>query len=143
MAAGIAKKLLEEKRIANIEVESAGVASYPDSPASLFAVETCRDFGIDISQHSSRQLTLKVAQHADLILVMTPEHLHYISELSPELADKTFLLKAFPSTSRTGQDYSVKDPIGGDRQAYLSCYFDLDENLRRILPLVLEMAGEK
>jgi len=137
MATGILKKLLEDKGIHQFEVESAGIASYPGSLASLFAVETCRNFGIDISQHSSRQLTKEMAEAADLILVMTPEHIDYIFHLDQELAEKTFLLKAFPKRDEDTRDCSVRDPIGGSSQAYLSCFFDLDENLRRILPSLL------
>ena len=75
MAVGILRKLLEERGIDHIQVDSAGIASYSGSPASLFAVDTCRNFGIDISQHSSRLLTREMALEADLILVMAPPHL--------------------------------------------------------------------
>lgn len=143
MAAGIILKLLQERRITQVEVESAGIASYPDSPASLFAVETCRDFGIDVSQHSSRQLTKEMAQAADLILGMAPEHMDYVIGLDPELAERTFLLKAFPAQNKPQEDYSVKDPIGQDREAYLKCFFELDENLRRLLPTLLKWAETK
>ena len=143
MAVGILHKLLEEKGISQIEVESAGIASYPGSPASLLAVDTCRNFGIDISQHSSRQLTKEMASAAELILVMAPEHLDYISSLDQSLSGKAFLLKAFPREVENPSNYSVRDPIGGDSQAYLRCFFELDENLRRVIPSLLSRVEKK
>ena len=143
LAVGILKKFLEEKGIDNIEVESAGIAAYAGSPASLFAVDTARNFGINISQHSARQLTREMAQDSDLILVMAPEHLDYISKTDPDLMEKSFLLKAFPGQPQGRDNYTVKDPLGGDQQAYLSCFFELDENLRRILPSLVSLAEKK
>jgi protein-tyrosine phosphatase len=143
MAVGILRRLLEEKESREIEVESAGIAAYAGSPATLFAVDTCRNFGLDISQHTARQITQEIAQAADLILVMAPEHLDYISNLNRSLLEKTFLLKAFPGQGEKGRNYTIKDPIGGDQQAYLSCFFDLDENLHRILPALLNLAEKK
>jgi protein-tyrosine phosphatase len=142
MAVGILRKLLEERGIDHIQVDSAGIASYSGSPASLFAVDTCRNFGIDISQHSSRLLTREMALEADLILVMAPEHLEYLVELERSLEERTFLLKAFPGPVKNGSNYIIRDPIGGDQQAYLRCFFDLDDNLRRILPHLLRQADQ-
>jgi protein-tyrosine-phosphatase len=142
MAGGILKKLLEERGSNQIEVDSAGIASYSGSPASLFAVDICRNFGIDISQHSSRQLTKEMALEADLILVMAPEHLEYVVKLDRDLEEKAFLLKAFPGQAKNNSNYVIRDPIGGEQQAYLRCFFDLDENLRRILPHLLKQADK-
>jgi len=143
MGVGILRRLLEEKGNREIEVESAGISAYSGSPASLFAVDTCRNFGIDISQHTSRQLTQEIADRADLILVMAPEHLDYIVNLNRGLLEKTFMLKVFPGQGDKGRSYTIKDPIGGDQQAYLSCFFELDENLHRILPALLNLAEKK
>ena len=143
MAAGILRKLLDERGITRIEVESAGVSAHQGSPASLFSIETCRNYGIDISRHSSRQLTTKMASAADLILVMAPEHLDYMDNLDPALLEKSFLVKAFPGEADSDQNYTVPDPIGRDRQAYLSSFFELDEHLRRILPALLNLAAKR
>jgi len=142
MAVGILKKLLEERGVDHIQADSAGIASYSGSPASLFAVDTCRNFGIDISRHFSRQLTKEIASEANLILVMAPEHMQYLVELETRLEKRTFLLKAFPGRVKNGGNHVIRDPIGGDQQAYLRCFFDLDDNLRRILPQLLRQAGQ-
>lgn len=143
MAVGILKKLLEERGTQQIEVESAGISAYESSPASLFAVDTSRNFGIDISRHSAHQLTKEMAQAADLILVMAPEHLDFIARIDRSLMEKSFLLKAFPDSPQKERDYSIKDPIGSPQQAYLNCFFELDENLRRILPSLVSLAEKK
>jgi protein-tyrosine-phosphatase len=141
IATGILKRLLEERKKSGIAVDSAGTSAYSGSPASELSEEVCRSFGIDISAHSSKQLTAELVHSSDLILVMTPQHFDYVTRLVPKSSDKTFLWKAFPNQPAGDKDYSIKDPIGGDREVYLKCYLDLDENLHRILPDILAKAN--
>ncbi|MFZ5641332.1 MAG: low molecular weight protein arginine phosphatase, partial [Bacillota bacterium] len=50
---------------------SAGLAAWPDQPASHQAVETLRETGVDITLHRARQVSAELVQKADLILTMT------------------------------------------------------------------------
>jgi protein-tyrosine-phosphatase len=131
MAAGILKSLLKDKGLDNIKVSSAGVGAHNGMPATPFAIEAAKLWGVDISGHTSRLLTPGFLHDSDLVLVMSLEHYYAIRRKAPEAISKTFLLKGFPDPFKPSQD-GVHDPIGGSLDDYNQTYMELDEILRRI-----------
>jgi len=137
MAAGILKSLFKEKGIDNIKVSSAGVGTHDGMPATSFAIEAAKLWGVDISGHSSRQLTSSLIENSDLILVMSREHYEAIRRKLPEAISKTFLIKGFPDSYAPSQE-GVHDPIGGSLDDYNQTYMELDEILRRIETKIIQ-----
>lgn len=142
MAEGILKKMLKEKNIDNIRVSSAGTNSWGGCPASLNALEIGKSSGIDLKSHSSRKLTREMLKKADLILAMSKDHLDYIRELNQDSISKSFLLKAFPQRSED-KYFWIKDPIGGTRDDYRTCFLDLQGSLKSIFPELIDLAKKK
>lgn len=142
MAEGILKQMLKEKNISHIEVNSAGVGALPGSAPTAFAIDTVKLYNIDISQHQAQKINHGLLQEADLILVMAPEHFYYIQQLDPNLTSKIYLLKAFPQKEIDGK-HNIKDPLGGDSEVYQKCFYELEEQLRRIWPILLEWSLKK
>ncbi len=142
MAEGILKQMLKEKNISHIEVESAGVGAIPGSAPTVFATETVKVYNLDISQYRAQKVSQSMLLEADLILVMAPEHFYYIQQLDPSLTPKIYLLKAFP-LKEMDDKYSIKDPLGGDSEVYNKCFYELEEQLRRIWPTLLEWSLKK
>ena len=56
--------------------------------------------------------------------------------------EKSFLLKAFPHRS-DDKSFWIKDPLGGTKNDYLKCFSDLNENLKRIFPELIDLAKKK
>ena len=139
MAEGILKSMLQERGIDNIEVSSAGIGSMGGYPATPFAIEAARTWGVDISDHRSRELTRELIQAANLILAMSPEHVKYILRLDRSAADKTFLIKGFPEPYSPSQE-GVRDPIGGTLEEYNQTYMELDEIIRRLENIIVKRA---
>ena len=48
--------------------------------------------GISLEGHRARKLTPQIMRESDLILVMEPAHLRFISDLAPEIRGKSLLL---------------------------------------------------
>ncbi len=142
MAEGILKQMLNEKNISHIEVTSAGVGALSGSAPTAFAIDTVKIYNIDISQHQAQKVNPSLLQEADLILVMAPEHFYYVQQLDPNLTPKIHLLKAFP-LKEIDDKYSIKDPLGGDSEIYNKCFYELEEQLRRIWPILLEWSLKK
>ncbi len=142
MAEGILKKLLRERLIDNIKVSSAGAQALDGYPAAIFALEATKLWDIDLSEHYSRKLTADMLRQADLILVMAPEHLQFIQRIDSGRLQKTFMLRAFPRKDK-GDEFRVKDPIGGSLEEYNQCFLELDEEIRRILPEIVELSERK
>lgn len=138
MAEGILKKLLKEKDIKGIEVNSAGVSALDGYPAAPFAIEATKIWDIDLNEHFSRRLTQSMLKEADLILVMSPEHLRHIAKMDKKSLEKSYLLKAFPQKNNN-DNLAIEDPIGHPLEDYNQCFLELDEELRRILPEIIHL----
>lgn len=140
MAEGILQMLAERAGVTGWEIVSGGIAAFDGSPAAVNAIEVASAHGIDISNHQARHFDEDAARLCDVILVHSAEHLGAVASWSPEIATKTFLLKAFPQPGDQGPAYSVSDPIGGDLDRYRNTFMELDEALRRIFPRLREWA---
>ena len=108
MAKGYAEDEIKKQNI-DITIDSCGVSASSSSPASPHAIEALKEDGIDISSHISSRLTKEKGETADMIMVMTPSHVYYVTTEFPEFAEKTFLL----------DDEGISDPYGGDLETYI------------------------
>ncbi|WP_276854142.1 protein tyrosine phosphatase [Enterobacter oligotrophicus] len=72
-------------------VSSAGIWGQEGSPADQDAQVVALRHGISLDGHVARKLTRSLMQKSDLILVMEPEHLHFISAMAPEIRGKSLL----------------------------------------------------
>lgn len=106
-ALGVAPDDLEE---AGFRVTSAGTGTFGGSRPSPEAVEVMRDAGIDISRYLSQPLTPELAQEADDIYVMAPNHLDALRAIDGDAAARARLVS---SDART-----IEDPIGQPKEVY-------------------------
>jgi protein-tyrosine-phosphatase len=148
MAEGILKKKLKEKNVKGIVVSSAGTHGLHNAPASLFAIQVAKSRQVDISHHRSQELTQKMLQQADIILVMSEEHLMYIKRLDDKAAGRACLLRAFALLKPESNEaegpgvLSIKDPIGGSLEDYEKSFSEIEREIERILPELLRLAGK-
>ncbi|MBE7025900.1 MAG: low molecular weight protein arginine phosphatase [Ruminococcaceae bacterium] len=112
----MAEALLRKKTEAHT-VSSAGVSVLFATPAAPNAVRTMQEYGLDISDHRSRQLTAEAVQAADRILTMTGMHKAVLCKLFPDAAEKTETLGEFAGHP----DRDVPDPFGGSMETYRAC----------------------
>jgi protein-tyrosine-phosphatase len=144
MAEGILKKIVSElpdKSIA-IEVQSAGTMGLIGHPATELAVAVSKQFDIDISEHRSQDLTDKLLDASDLVLTLATEHYETCLALGKN-PEQVFTLKSFPNPPRDPRRDSIDDPVGGNRSRYEKAFFEIDEAIRRALPVLLQRAGIK
>lgn len=117
MAEGMAKQLLSQERGINTEdleaaglrVISAGVATGGGQPANPEAVAAMSRIGVDLARHRSRPLTRELIHEADVIYVMTQDHIEAVAALSETARSKTHLLDP---------GGEIEDPIGMGATAY-------------------------
>lgn len=95
---------------------SAGMFVPYSSGASSHSVTTMASYGIDISDHCSKQVTDVMVNEADLILTMTEGHKKALLTIFPHIAEKT---KTLPEYAGLSED--IEDPFGGDEALYASC----------------------
>ncbi len=105
-----------------VDVFSAGVAAWGNSPASAEAVDVMKDRGLDLSQHLSRQVTPEMIAQSSIILALTQRHRDALLQLSPADAERIFLL------SIDGTD--IADPIGGSAWEYQQCAEEISGHIQ-------------
>jgi len=99
-----------------LNVASAGLSAANGLEAAAFAKKTMQERGFSLADHRSRELTPALMRWADVVLVMTREHLLRIRRTYERFADRTFLLSGFPAPWPHGRN--IADPIGGSLQIY-------------------------
>jgi len=73
------------------DITSAGIFGLEGCPADDCAQDVAWRHGISLDGHVARRLTPGLMQESDLILVMEPKHLHFISAMAPEIRGKSLL----------------------------------------------------
>lgn len=139
MAEAITRRLLEERGRADINVESAGTAAYPLTPASEGAYLVGLEHGLDLSSHQARQLTYDLVAEADVIFGMSTHHVERVKALGGDA--KAHLLGDF--AGRRGDDSEVEDPYGGDLEEYRRTHDQLRALLADAVERLLRETGTR
>jgi protein-tyrosine phosphatase len=91
----MAEALLKDK-LANAEVQSAGVVAGFGASANKQAIEVMKERGIELD-HSTQPVTDKLLSWADVVLTMTSQHKQAMMIEFPDYQDKYFTLKEYVS----------------------------------------------
>jgi protein-tyrosine-phosphatase len=120
--------LLAEAGVDDWEVDSAGLAALTSTPASERAIDVAAEQGLDLSQHSSKPLSVQLLEQAQLVLVMTESHKRSLLTAAPQFAAKIHTLKSF-----AGQSGDVDDPYGGDLHRYREAAGEIHRLITRLV----------
>jgi protein-tyrosine-phosphatase len=96
----------------NVRALSAGVSARVGAPLTDEAAEVLRSLSVPVQPHAARNLTLELAEQAELIFCMTSAHRKAVVEMLPSVASRTYCLDA---------EVDVDDPIGKGMAAYVAC----------------------
>lgn len=110
-------------------VLSAGVAASRGMPAAANAIEAVTHRGGTLQTHVSQPVTPDLVRAADLIIAMTADHLDVLLDHIPDASGRARLLDP------EGGD--LADPIGSDRETYLSTALTIERHLQPLLDELL------
>lgn len=96
----------------NVRALSAGISAREGAPLSPEAQEVLCSLNVPVRPHAARNLTVELADQAEMILCMTSAHRQAVIEMIPSVAWKTFCLDSAGD---------IDDPIGKGLSSYLSC----------------------
>ena len=128
LADALARKVVVERGLQDVDVQSAGTSAWDGAPASDGALLVGMERGLDLSQHRSQTLTRELVQSSDLVLAMGPHHLERIEALGG--TGKAYLLTDFASRGKNVRP--VNDPIGGELDLYRATADELEQEVRRV-----------
>jgi protein-tyrosine phosphatase len=140
-------------QIPDLKTSSAGTRAVIGNPIHPDAAQMLEEMGGDASSFAARQLTMRIASDADLILAMSRGHRERVLELAPRQLHKTFTLSEASRlvskwNARTVADLSalrphlsasdredVPDPIGQSLDTFAS----VASKIADLLPPILEL----
>ena len=118
LAEGLFKKYLQENKITDIEVSSAGVGAFPGDAVSINSILVAGSRGVDISDHRARNVNPEHLITTDLFFCMSESHKAVLSRHCDE--SKIIVL-------------NVPDPFGRPIEVYEECAKQLESKFPEIL----------
>jgi protein-tyrosine-phosphatase len=97
---------------------SAGVSARVGAPLTPEAQQVLQSLNVPVHPHAARNLTLELADEAEIIFCMTSAQRQAVIDMIPSAAGKTYCLHA---------QGDVDDPIGKGMQAYVDCAIRIRE----------------
>ncbi len=144
MAEAVLKKMLQEQGSQLVSVQSAGTAALPGIPASFIAVSVLRTHRVSLMNHRSQPVTRKLMERSDMVLAMAEDHYEFLREKFPKFKDKVHLLKSYGRDDELPpEQLSVVDPIMGNWELYEEVYQDIQAEMERITPLIINESMDK
>ena len=163
MAAAFLRRRFDDLGVV-VHVDSAGLLD-EGRPAITEAIAAAREYGVDLSGHTSQRMTPELLAQSDLVLGMALEHVREAVALLPDVWPRTFTLKELISrATRVGSrapnqpmsdwlrqassdrdvadllrahgEQDVADPTGGPPAGFDALAEELDSSLRQLVPLV-------
>ena len=114
MSEGFLKSISDSRNL-DITVSSAGLYVPTGSVVSDNSVKVMSEFGIDISNHTPKQITLEMVIKSDYVIAMTQYHKNVILTLFPDSNSKVL---AFADIDTNGD---IVDPFGSEIAVYKQC----------------------
>ncbi len=118
LAEGFAKVEFQQLGL-DYTAESAGLSA-DEGGANEKSILAAREYGIDLSEHRTRQLTQEIAESAEAIYTMTPAQAYLLKQILPHK-------KIFPLT-----DEGIIDPFGSSEEVYRKCAREIKGAVERI-----------
>ncbi|MCX7661174.1 MAG: hypothetical protein N2Z79_00645, partial [Candidatus Omnitrophica bacterium] len=118
----------------DVEVLTAGILGLSGLGATQEVKEILSREGIDVSAHTSRQVTWDMLKQSEFILVMERIHEEKILQIAPEVRGRIFLLKEFAKIIDT--DLDIPDPIGRSKEFYEQTFYVIKEAVERVSKII-------
>ncbi len=135
MAEALLKEALAARGIDSVTVGSPGTGAWDGAPVSEGADLVGLEHGLDMGEHRARLLDRDLVRQADLVLVMSGQHLARVAELGGE--HKVHLLGSY--AGREAGRSEITDPYGSDLASYRTTFAELRELIGAVVSRVAGM----
>lgn len=135
MAHKLLEKKLEEKQINDIQVYSSGIYAENGDTSTYNAIETMKEYGVDLKSHIATNIKNSEIDKMDLILCATLSHKREVLYLYPGLQGKVYTMKEYVGDDKETKD--ISDPWGYDLTTYQRCALEINEILDKLMEKIL------
>jgi protein-tyrosine-phosphatase len=106
------------------KIESAGTWAAEGLPAASNTQIVAKEYGIDLTNHLSRQVTLEILSQFDLIITLEKNHKEALKNEFKQLNAHIFFLSEI-----IGGSFDIKDPMGGSIEEFYETAREIDHIL--------------
>lgn len=137
MAEALLRNMLSGQKLRyEVEVFSAGLSSFPGEKVSAEAIKLLETEGVEnIQDRHSVMLDRLNVDEADLIFVMTGDHLRKLTARFPDAKGKVFKLTEYAQCFGGGD---IDDPFGQDEEIYRRVLEDIRVCLKNLISKLKE-----
>jgi protein-tyrosine phosphatase len=132
MAEAIFNALAEERNLP-WRAKSAGVAALEGEDTTSNARAALEEVGIHPEEHSARQVSEAMLKAAELVLVMSPQHVRALHRGFGHLSDKVYTLPEYAISASAEE--GIPDPYGHSMTTFRT-------SVRELLGYVEEVVGQ-
>jgi protein-tyrosine-phosphatase len=123
-----AEEYLRGLALPGIEVDSAGHYRQDGRSSPGAAVAAAKEFGVDLSEHKSHELSAESVRWADVIFIFDEEQDRAVRSVYPEAAGKIHYLGLLSQ----GRHIQIRDPFGRGADAFARSYREIQSALDRV-----------
>lgn len=109
---------------------SAGLQVAQSNFSPKKAISVARKFGVNLNQHSSKQLDQNMLQSYDLVLAMEAKQLQELRKMLPKHQDKVHLLPQYDLDKikiyKAYYHYNIVDPFNKGQEAFYACFIRIE-----------------
>ena len=130
----MAEKMLEKKvkeKGMDIEVYSCGTYAENGDYPTLEAIETMKEYEINMTNHRATNIRKSNIENMDLVLCATQNHKNIVTQLYPKLEGKVYTMKEYVNDTDGGID--ISDPWGYSIEIYRKCALEIERIIEKIL----------
>jgi protein-tyrosine-phosphatase len=119
------------------DISSAGI--HVDEPIAppQDAIVSAKGFGIDLSDHRSRQINYSMMESYDMVISMEVWQYKYLRKLFLEFENKLYLFPLFDHSHTASMNayykYNIQDPYGRNSDDFKKCYLRIDTCITQLL----------
>lgn len=117
-----------------IEIASAGLKTSEGRPSPKHAKDVAEDYGVDLSDHKSKEISKGMIESYDVIFIMDYYNYHLFQEKFSEFESRAFLL-GIANDNNTNQ---IDDPYGGGEEVFESTFSNIEESIQQIMKYIPE-----
>jgi protein-tyrosine-phosphatase/predicted ATP-grasp superfamily ATP-dependent carboligase len=110
-------------------VVSAGMYAASNRKSPCVAVQAAADFGVDLTDHSSRTVTNQQLRSGDLIIVFDRKNWLAVRAVCPQAMPRV----AYLGAADPSKPLEISDPVGGTADDFQHCYSRIEDLSRRLV----------
>ena len=138
----LSRKILSDKDLDRISVESAGFMAIPSESPPKEAISSALYFGVHLEGHIPIKVDKQMMQNSDMILVMEVAHQNILKNNFHWKKNNIYILPLYANTkddynSKTIYNkYNISDPYGKDEDVFMKCYIQIENCIHGLMKYI-------